>query len=327
MSTRSILVTGATGFLGGAVTRRLLRERASVIATGRDIEALAGLANAGAQALACDLTGGWPGRVPDLEAVVHCAALSSAWGRKSDFEAANIDATRTAIALARAAGARRFVHISTPSLYFRFADQDGLGEDTALPPPVNHYARTKRVSEALVLDAADLDPVILRPRAIYGRGDKALLPRMIAAARRGPLPFMRGGRAATDLTHVDDVVDAVLSALAVPASPSHRVFNISGGAALQLTGVIAQACQKSGIVPQWRPVPFRAVEAVARAAELAARIRPGRPEPLITAYAAGILAFRQTLDIRRARTILGWRPLVSFEEGVARTFGPGGRDQ
>lgn len=320
MTEKSILVTGASGFLGSAVVRHLAGQGAKVIATGRNTSRLNAIETACARTITCDLADGWQGECPQLEAVVHCAALSAPWGRKAEFERSNVDATRNAIALARLSGVRRFVHVSTPSLYFRFADQDQVSEETKLPPPVNHYARTKRAAEDLVLEAGDLDPIILRPRAIYGNGDTTLLPRLIESARRGPLPLMRDGRAATDMTHVDDVVSAIVAALSLAGRPAHRILNISGGTPLGLPDVIATACAKAGVEPRWRKVSFPAVYAFARAAELMAKLSPDRPEPTITTYAAGVLAFRQTLDISRARKVLGWHPMISFEEGVARTF-------
>jgi nucleoside-diphosphate-sugar epimerase len=137
--------------------------------------------------------------------------------------------TRAALAFARAGGARRFVHISTPSLYFRFRDQPGVREDAPLPSPVNAYTATKHLAEELVRAETGLDTLILRPRGLYGKGDMALLPRLLRAAQSGPLPLIRDGTAETDLTHVEDVVDAAIAALDAPESLATRVFNISGG--------------------------------------------------------------------------------------------------
>ncbi|TIW38369.1 MAG: NAD-dependent epimerase/dehydratase family protein, partial [Mesorhizobium sp.] len=131
-----------------------------------------------------------------------------------DFEAANVAAMRNILDFATRQGISRFVHISSPSVCFAFRDQLDLAEDAALPDPVNHYARTKREAERLVLAAPAIHPVVLRPRGIYGAGDRALLPRLIKAAKNRPLPIFRDGRARIDLTHVDDVVDAVMVALA-----------------------------------------------------------------------------------------------------------------
>lgn len=314
------IITGATGFLGGAIARRLLHDGERVIALGRDRARLAALAEAGAETCALDLATDDP--LPSLRAsdMIHCAALSSPWGRRADFERANITGTRRALLLALDAGAGRFVHISSPSVYFRFADQDGVSEDMPLPPPVNTYARTKAASEKLVLAAPGLSSVVLRPRGLYGPGDTALLPRMLRAAAARPLPLMRGGRAATDLTYVDDVASAAITALRAPSLPS-RVYNVSGGEILSIRSVASRVGELAGLDVRWRRMPWPLVLAGARAAEAACAALPGHPEPPVTAYSVGLFAFRQTLDISRIARDLGWRPQVSFEEGLARTFG------
>ncbi|MBA3069006.1 MAG: NAD(P)-dependent oxidoreductase [Hyphomonas sp.] len=319
----AIAITGATGFLGGALSRRLLAEGQPVIALGRDAVKLATLEALGARCIAHDLGSGAPPE-PDrpVAAVVHCAGLSSNWGDRAAFQAANVDGTRAALTFASDAGAARFIHISTPSLYFRFRDQPLVREDAVLPPPVNAYAATKSEAEKLVLEQTGLDPVILRPRGLYGSGDAALLPRLLRAARSGPLPLIRNGRAETDLTHIDDVVDAVLAALAVPAFSGRRIFNVSGGEPLPVRRIAEAAGACAGVSVRWRSMPSGAVLAAASLIELAARLRPGKPEPRVTAYSAGLFAFTQTLDISAARTHLGWAPAISFEEGLARTFRP-----
>ena len=320
----AVAITGATGFLGGVLSRRLLAEGQAVLAMGRDPVKLAALLELGASCIAHDLAEGAP-RAPSqsIDAVVHCAALSSAWGRKHDFRSANVGGTRAALEFARAAGAKRFVHISTPSLYFRFCDQLMVREDAALPLPVNAYAATKREAEALVLAEKILDCVVLRPRGLYGAGDTALLPRLLRAAGAGPLPLIRGGRAETDLTHIDDAVDAVLAALAAPEGLGQRVFNISGGEPLAVRHIAETAGARAGVPVRWREVPELLVMLAARAMEAGARLHPKRPEPRLTAYGAGLFAYSQTLDLAAARADLGWTPKVDFENGLARTFGGG----
>jgi nucleoside-diphosphate-sugar epimerase len=318
----AIAITGATGFLGGALCRRLLASGQSVIALGRDPAKLDALAALGAMTLRNDLAL----RAPPLlarpvSAVVHCAALSSAWGPEADFRAANVDGTARALAFARDTGARRFVHISTPSLYFRFRDQPMVREDAVLPPPVNAYTATKGEAERLVLSANDLDVIVLRPRGLYGAGDTALLPRLLRAAKAGPLPLVRDGRAETDLTHVDDVVEAVCAALAAPEGLAQRVFNISGGEPLPVRRIAEAAGARAGLTVRWRNMPSGLVLGAARGLELAAHLHPRRPEPRVTAYGAGLFAFTQTLDLTAACTHLGWTPRITFEDGLARTFG------
>ena len=315
-----VLVTGATGFLGGALCRQLSRLGCKVIALGRDRAKLAVLEGEGFRTLAVDLAS--PPIPLDIavDAIVHCAALSSPWGRTTDFQRANLAGTQAALDLARRCGAQRFVHISTPSVYFRFADQIDVREDMTLPPPVNAYASTKRAAEALVMRATDLDPIVLRPRGLYGSGDVALLPRLLAAARKRHLPLLNGDRAVTDLTHVDDAAGAICATLNVQGTPPQRVFNISGGVALNVRDVAEKTAQRAGVPLRWRAIPVNLVLAAARASEAASALLPGHPEPPVTAYSVGLFAYSQTLDISAAQRQLGWRPRISFDEGLALTF-------
>lgn len=314
-------MTGATGFLGGALVRRLRAQGYGVIASGRDSAKLGALQAAGVETIALDLTS------PDAshptfacDAVMHCAALSSPWGDRADFYRANVVGTQTALALAVNGGARRFVYISTPSVYFRFQDQIDVREDVELPPPVNAYAETKRRAEELVLAKPEFDPIILRPRGLYGPGDTTLLPRLIAAARSRALPLMNDGRAAIDLTYVDDVADAACAALAATSPMDKRIFNVSGGAALNVRDVAERAAERAGVTIKWRSMPSALVLAYARASEAICALLPKRPEPTITAYGAALFAFTQTLNIDAAKVHLGWAPRVGFDEGLARTF-------
>jgi nucleoside-diphosphate-sugar epimerase len=320
-----VVVSGATGFLGGVLCRCLSDAGVDLVGLGRNRERGNRLREMGVGFVAADI-----GEPPDAalvdsiggaDAFVHAAALSSAWGETAAFMRANVFGTRHAMALARAAGVRRFIFISSPSVVFRFADQTLVREDAPLPKPINVYAASKQVAEAEVLVARDLAPIILRPRAIYGPGDKALLPRLIRAAGRGLLPLLRGGFARTNLTYVEDAARAVEAALHAPPTLSGRIYNIAGEE-VPLRFVVEQAAARAGINVRWRPVPWPLALAAARLAETVARLTPGRPEPAITAYGLGLLAFTQTLDTSAATADLGFVPKVGFDEGLDLTFGP-----
>ncbi|RRH73557.1 NAD-dependent epimerase/dehydratase family protein [Falsigemmobacter faecalis] len=319
-----VLVTGATGFLGGALIRSLSREGRDVVGTGRSGAALAALEAEGIRTVAADLSDPASLAVLTLagpfDAVVHTAALSSPFGPLAAFRAANVAGTAQALAVARACAVRRFVQISSPAVAFAARDQINLSETAPLPAPINHYARTKREAEDLVLDTPEVGPIILRPRGIYGAGDTALLPRLLRVAKGRPLPMLRGGEAAIDLTHVDDVVSAIRAALDAPEEAERAVYNISGGEMLSVVEIVEAACERAGFTPRWRPLPWRGAMAVARFVEFAARLRGH--EPMITPYSLALFAFRQSLDLSRAREALGWQPQISFEEGLRRTFGP-----
>lgn len=323
-----VIVSGATGFLGGRLCALLAAGGHEVIGLGRDAAKGNDLKRSGIRFVGVDLAA--PPEAAMVKGLgradvfVHAAGLSSAWGPRGAFLRANVTGTRHALAMARAVGVRRFVFISSPSVGFRFADQAGIREDAPLPKPVNAYAESKQIAEGDVLAATDLSPLILRPRAIYGPGDVALLPRLIRAAGRGPLPLLRGGRAATNLTHIDDVARAITCAMQAPAEIGGRIYNVAGDEALPLRTIIEASAARAGIPVRWKRLPWPLALGAARMAEAVSLLRPGQPEPVITAYALGILAFTQTLDISAARRDLGFQPDIRFDEGLARTF-DGGR--
>ena len=315
-----ILVTGATGFLGGAVLRRL---GAQAIGQGRNPARLAALAEAGFRTVAWTLPDPAPALPDDITAIVHCAALSAPFGAPAAFRSANVEGTRAVLDLARANRIRRVVHISSPSIYFALADRLNIVENAPLPRPFNAYAASKRAAEELVRASAGPETVILRPRGLYGPGDTSLLPRLLRTARQRALPLFREGRARIDLTYVEDVVDAVMAALEAGPGAVGKAYNISGGEVLSIQHIVTQTCASAGLAPRWRRMPLPPALLAASLAERLALLRPGQPEPPVTRYALGLFAFAQSLDISRAKADLGWTPKVSFADGLARTFAAG----
>jgi nucleoside-diphosphate-sugar epimerase len=320
-----VLVTGASGFLGSHVMARLTALGTPALGLGRDTKRCAALEAAGHKVVRLDLSQTFDTAADrdlgTVDAIVHCAALSAPFGRLADFETANVTATRNLIDFARRQGARRFVHISSPTVYFAYRDQLGVREDAVLPSPVNHYARTKRQAEEIALAAPETGPVVLRPRGIYGAGDRTLLPRLLQVAQSRPLPLFRDGAACIDLTYIDDVVDAVLAGLSAGSTAEGQIFNVSGGEVVPVRRIAEAACARAGLQPRWRKMPLWPAMLAAGLAETVAELLPGRPEPPVTRYGLGLFAYAQSLDIAKAGRILGWAPKVSFEEGLDRTFG------
>jgi nucleoside-diphosphate-sugar epimerase len=330
----SIIVSGATGFLGGRYAITALGRGETVVAIGRDADKLQKLEDAGAIALQCDLSLGFDAkalqvfrdvdRSDPVQAIVHCAALSSPFGARRSFEEANVAATKTICDLAKDLPQARLINISTPAIYASPEDRLNVAESGPLPKPINHYAATKFAAELVVMSELADRAITLRPRGIYGAGDNALLPRMMKTAQAGPLPLFRDGVAETDITHVDDVVRAIDASRDAPGAACGSAYNISGGEAMRITDIIKAAAARSGTSLQWKRIPVRPVMLAARLMEAWAALGGWKSEPRATPYSIGILAFSQTLDISLAKEKLGWAPQVSFEQGVTEAFS--GRD-
>jgi nucleoside-diphosphate-sugar epimerase len=316
-----ILVTGASGFIGSHVSRHLATMGHEVLAQGRDPKRLSGAQQAGCQIRNLDLTrDDLKGVVSGQSAIIHCAAKAAPWGRAQEFHDDNVRATDRLLAAAAATGSvRRFVHFSSPSIYFRFGDQANVGE--AFVPPLRwptDYARTKWESECSVRRFPGLSPIILRPRAVFGPGDRAIVPRLIAVAERGFFPLPAHGEAWTDITCVENVVTAVVAALHAPDALAGRAFNITNNEPIQVRDLLARLFEALGIRTRMVHIPRALLLSWACCNEwFNANFEP-RSEPRITRYGAGLLSFSQTLSIAAAQRELAYAPVVSLNEGLGR---------
>ncbi len=317
------LVTGATGFLGGALARRLHSLGWDVAALGRNPSALAELASEGIRVIHADLAdeSAILDACKNREVVFHCGALSSPWGKYRDFYQANVIGARNVIRGCQAHRIKRLVHVSTPSIYFNLAPRLNVKEDDPLPArPVNHYAATKLLAER-ELDRAHADglPVIaIRPRAIFGPRDTTILPRLIQRLQTGNMPIIGDGQNIADLTYVENVVDALLLCAESPAQALGKKYNITNGDPVRVWDMAARLSRDLGFKVPTRRVPYPLVDKLAAALEIIFRLVPGQPEPPLTRYSVSVLALSATLDISAARRDLGYVPHVTNEEGFEK---------
>jgi nucleoside-diphosphate-sugar epimerase len=317
-----ILVTGASGFIGQHIARTLLSRGYFVSATGRSAAALSSLAVAGAQIVMADLA---TDRIDDLvsghTAVVNCAALAAPWGQRKSFMRNNVQTTERLLVAAQAAGVKRFVHLSSPSIYSRFKDQIGVAE--AFTPPrrwTTPYGETKWLSEQLVLDQrfVALHPIILRPRAVFGEGDKTIIPRILAVARKGVFPLINRGAALIDVTYVRNVVAAVELALTTQCENAGRAYNITNGEPMSVRELLDRLFSALDLPVRFIQLPEFVAHGLASFAEVLANLRPNGREPRLTRYGIALLAHSLTLDITAARERLSYVPQVSLQEGFER---------
>jgi nucleoside-diphosphate-sugar epimerase len=252
--------------------------------------------------------------------VVHCAALAAPWGPRPAFTLANVVATEAIVAACLEAGVARLVHLSSPSLYMGAGDREQVREDDLLPPPINHYAATKREAELRVLAATTqgLRSIILRPRAIFGPGDTTIFPRVLRALESGRLPVIGDGQNRVDLTYLDNAVQAVERALEAPDAACGQIYNISNGETVRLWDVLRWLCRELQLPPPRGRLPRPAAALLGSALELLHRTLRPHVEPALTRYNVEVLACSMTLDITRARTLLGYAPNVSVDEGLRR---------
>jgi 2-alkyl-3-oxoalkanoate reductase len=321
------LVTGATGLVGSHIVERLLADGLAVRALVRDTSAAAWLRDAGAELARGDILDGASLRaaMAECDTVFHCAALIAASGSWDHFQRANIDGTRAVIDAAAAAKAR-LVHTSSVAVYgggSRYRDTP-TDEDTPLAPLDEHayYARSKRESEHLVLDAhatGELWATAIRPPMIYGRRDRQLVPRFARVMRTGLFPLFAHGRSTMSLVHATAVADGAVRA-AHSERAGGRAYNLANDFPLTVADMVQLGSNGLGRRVRGINVPLP----VARTtfAALARLARLAHQDALAVQLPDAVNTFSRDnpFTSERARRELGWSPTMRPEVGIPEAF-------
>ena len=313
------LVTGGTGFLGGALTRRLQNMGWDVTALGRNGNILKQLESQGIKTIQANIEDERVMRKAcrDQELVFHCAALPSPWGNFEAFYQANVIGTRNVIRGCAENKIQRLVYVSTPSLYFGYSSRLNVRESDPLPKPVSNYAATKILAEQ-EFDKAHADGlavIAIRPRAIFGPGDTVIFPRLIPRLKSGRLPIPGDGENVVDLTYIENVVDALLLCAESPASTLGKKYNISNGEPVKLWKLVERICKELDIKFPTRKISYHTANSLAILLETIYGLLPTRPEPPLTRVSVSMIAHSTSLDISAAKNELGYQPKISIDEG------------
>jgi len=318
------LVTGGGGFLGRAGVEALLAEGHAVTSIGRTSHAE--LEELGARALRVDLAdaAAVERAVQGHEVVFHVAALTGVWGRRRDFERANVLGTRNVLAACRAGGVRALVHTSSPAVCFDGRDHVRASND--LPRArrfLCDYARTKARAEELVLGANDesLATCALRPHLVFGPRDPHLVPRLVARARTGRLLVVGDGANEVSVTYVENAAAAHVDAARAlgPGAPhAGRAYFLGQEEPVELWSWVSELLAALGLPPPRRRVPLALAYAAGGACEALWRMVPLPGEPPLTRFVARQLATSHSYDLGPARRDFGYRERVPLAEATRR---------
>ncbi|SLK12324.1 NAD-dependent epimerase/dehydratase family protein [Arthrobacter sp. P2b] len=313
-----VLVTGASGLLGGEVARLLVRQGHDVATFQRRPSGVDGATDFRGSVTDDDAL---REAVQGAEGVVHLAAKVSFTGRAEEFDEVNVEGTRRLLEAARAAKVRDVVFVSSPSVANSGAAIAGLGAEPADPEHAHgDYSRTKAEAELLALaaDAPDFRVAAVRPHIVWGPGDTQLVERVLARASRKRLPLLDAGGALIDTTYVDNAAAAIAAALHRMDHVHGRALVVSNGEPRPVGELLAGICAAGGVpAPSWS-VPG-AVARVAGAVVEKLWTWSGRhEEPPMTRFLAEQLSTAHWFDQRETRELLNWTPSVSIDEGLAR---------
>jgi nucleoside-diphosphate-sugar epimerase len=314
-----VLVTGASGLLGGHVAELLVARGDEVRALVRKTsnrKVLERLPKVELFEGSVERADRVKEAVDGVDAVVHCAGIVKARG-SDEFFSVNVGGTSNVVEAARKLGnkLKRFVHVS--SLEACGPSADGKPVPLDQESPVTAYGRSKLAAEKVVLSAKDdIQVVILRPGAIYGPRDGEILE-AFRSIQRGLLPLIDGGGARGVWIYATDCADACVRAIDADI-PSGKIYFVDDGcgalAQKQVFAEFERALGKKALVRTSLPVPF--LMTVARGVEVFGRLA-NRPV-MLTREKASMLLLDWICSSDETRRDLGWQPKVAWDDGVKR---------
>lgn len=325
------LVSGATGFIGGAIAAALAR-------SGWDVNVLVRPSSR------CRLPAGHPYRMfeanlddesPVLrqaaagcEVVIHAAAIRDLWGTSPEaYRQTNVEGTRRLLD-ACLGQASRFVYISSVGV-LSYPGMTGIHEGlpVRLVAGKAAYHRSKAEAERVVAAYGNrIETVVVRPTITYGPGDRnGMLTRLIALIAAGK--FIRIGRAKNHfhLTYIDDLVAGVLVASAHPLAVG-ETFILAGPRSIQVNELLAMIEARLGCPAPRLYIPERVARTVARGVEALYRLGrhssvPGfAGTPVITQDKIDTICVHRSFSSEKAARLLGYRPCWDYAGGLEATL-------
>jgi nucleoside-diphosphate-sugar epimerase len=318
------LITGATGFIGSHVVEACKSRGHSVSTVARTSSDTTLLENLGVTIHRGELADAAvvSRALADADVVVHCAAKVGDRGGAEVYRPTNVDALRVVLDACKGRALHRFVHMSSLGVY---EPRHHYGTDETEPLPTQHfdgYTQSKVEAEQLALRYGQehaIPLVVLRPGFVYGPRDRAVIPAILERMKHGRVHFLGGDQRVLNTIYVGNLVDAVFLAVDNPQAVG-QIYNLTDGEAVtreRFFGAIADGLgvpRSRQLLPRW--VAGILVRILRR------QIRRAGPNgnPWLTQARFKFLLLNLDFSIDKAKRELGYRPRVSFDEGMRETM-------
>lgn len=327
-----VLITGATGLLGGHLIKELQQRGEDIRALVLPVENADRLEKQGVEVVRGDITDGntLGPAVKDVELIFHLAGMMGVWRPLADYRLVNVTGSENLYKAAQKAGVRRYVHTSSHTVY-------GLGygrfltENDALRPDPDPYSLTKaegdRLMRRLMLNS-NVETVILRPGTFFGPGDRLHFGRMAQKMKDGKGVIIGRGDNALPFCYVTDVVQGFLLAAYHENAPGN-VYNITNDHPLTQLEMFNAIADAVGGVRPTRHLPYLPIYYGSIVAEkVVARVT--RTKPIVTQLGAMMFGSDNRHSVEKARRELGYEPKVDLRTGItlaAEWFNTGGMNE
>jgi dihydroflavonol-4-reductase len=316
---RRVLVTGATGFTGSALTQKLVERGAQVVALVRATANVDLLEKLGVTLSVGDISDrdAVHKAAEGVDIIYHIAAVYRTVGHTDDYyEMINVGGVQNVIDAARAQEVKRTVHCSTIGVH---GDIEKIPSNEESPfNPGDIYQRTKLAGEKRFAEAMaqGLPGCIFRPAAIYGPGDMRLL-KMFRQIKRGFFPLFGGGNNLYQLSYIDDLTDGIILCGEHPNAVGERIILCANEYCTlkELSHTIAAELK---VKPPRLVLPVGPLMLAARLCETLCH--PLGIEPPLHARRVEFFVKSRAFSNAKARNLIGFEPQVGTEEGVRKTI-------
>ena len=312
-----ILVTGAGGFIGKALSLKLNREGYQVLGLARgDYKEMR---EAGIEMIRADITNldSIAPHFKNVDACFHVASKVAMWGRWQEFYQINVQGAMNVLTACLSNKVPRLIYTSTPSVVF--GNQSIESGDEGLPYPSKYYsfyARSKALAEKYILKANNqgIKTLALRPHLVFGPGDKNLIPKLVELGSKGRLKIIGDGNNLVDVTYIENVVEAHRLALLklMQGDPVDGLAYFIGQGPVNLWSFINKVLHRFEISPVQKKTSFNIAYFMGGVLE---KIFPNPP---MTRFIALQMSKSHYFSHERAEKLLGWHPKVSLADAIER---------
>lgn len=310
---KKIFITGGTGFIGRNVVSRLKDnyELTLLLLPDEPAEGLKDL-----NIVRGDITRhkSLRGLIEGHDTVIHMAGAVGYQNWKNCMSI-NVDGSRNIIRQSVRNGVIRFIHMSSVSVYGRIPDLL-IREDQPFKKIRDPYGDTKIEAEKVIRKHAEknrIDLTVLRPTAVYGKGDKRFLPKLVENLQSGKFRMMGKGSHPVDLVNVEDVSEAVYLSLIKPESIG-QTYNIANPDNPPWNEFLAGICTELDVRFQKRYISYKLAIRVSALMEFFSIF--SNRDPRLSRYAVRLVGRQYDYSIEKARDELGFKPSVGLMEGI-----------
>lgn len=318
----TVLVTGASGFLGGRLVQLLCEHGEEVSVLVRRPELPSHLSSLPLKVVQGDLNSpeALKKAVAGVSVIYHCAGLATDWAPWAEFERTNIMGVGNLLtAASEVKGLSRFVHVSSTDVYGypRIpCGEVGPLVDVGLP-----YNRSKILGEKEVRTISDrtgLAVTIIRPPTIYGPRSPFFAVELAKLLAQNMMMYVRGGHTMGGFVYVDDVAQGIMKAAGSRAGIG-QAYNIGPEVDVSWRGFSERLAQALGHRKPWLSLPYSLSIGVGAAAEVVNKMFGIKSRPLLSRMAVYVFSRAQNFPIDKAKTEIGYTPSTDIEEGIRRT--------